>query len=45
MKTEVASVFCEAWCPLLEPPPDKGLRAIIGKSNSNEKKNEAVSIG
>ncbi len=26
-------------------PPDKSLRAVPGKSNSNEKKNEAVSIG
>src|SRR5260370_42157201 len=44
MKTGAASVFLRSLVATSGALPDKSLRAVPGKSNSNEKKNEALSI-
>jgi len=45
MKTGLARGFCEHCALHLGSPPEAGFRALSGKAVSNEKKNEAVSIG
>jgi hypothetical protein len=45
IETGPARVFFRSLAATSVAPPDTSLRAVPGKSDSNEKKNEAVSIG
>jgi hypothetical protein len=45
INTATARVFCDTWPRHFWSPPDASFWAVSGKSDSNEKKNEAVSIG